>query len=93
MNRKENILNRIATASDLPGEALPGIPLLELAGQHRILIENHKGVIAYGSTEISVKVAYGCISISGCNLELACMSKSQLVINGTISRIELFRGR
>lgn len=93
MNRGEGILNRIAMASDLPGEALPGVPLLELAGEHRVLIENHKGVVAYGQTEISVKVAYGCICIAGCNLELMRMSKSQLVITGTISRIELFRGR
>ena len=93
MKQREKLLQRMALAADLPGEALPGIPLLELAGEQRVLIEHHRGVTAYGREEISVKVSYGCICVSGEGLELARMTKEQLVITGRIDHIQLFRGK
>lgn len=93
MKQREGLLQRMALAADLPGEALPGLPLLELAGEQRVLIERHRGVIAYGREEICVKVSYGCISVTGEGLELARMTKEQLVITGRINGIQLFRGK
>jgi len=93
MKQREKLLHTFAMAADLPGEALPGIPLLELAGEGRVLIENHRGVTAYAREEICVQVQYGCICICGENLSLARMTKEQLVITGRIDRIQLFRGR
>ena len=34
--------------------ALPGVPIVELAGDRRVLIENHRGVTEYGMERICV---------------------------------------
>ena len=65
--------------------------ILEIAGDRRILIENHMGVITYGQEQIIVKVKYGSVSICGCSLEIAHMSKEQLVVLGNIQNILLQR--
>ncbi len=65
--------------------------IIEVAGDRRILIENHLGVITYGQEKIIVKVNYGSVAICGCALEITHMSNEQLVIFGNIQSISLYR--
>ncbi len=90
MDRK-NIFDRLIMGADLPGEALPNLPLVEIMGEHRVLIENHKGVAGYGNTEICVKVKFGFIKVTGEGLALARMTSHQLVITGQIDGVNLCR--
>ena len=90
--KKSNILDRVAIAVDLPGEAIPGQPLIEIAGEGRVLIENHQGVIRYGETEICLRVSYGVVKVIGCGLRLLQMTRQQVIICGRIDGVELCRG-
>ena len=65
--------------------------IMEVAGDNRVLIENHLGILSYGNERINVKVKYGFISICGCNLEMTQMTKEHLVILGKINSISLHR--
>ena len=89
--QKLNWLQRLADRADLPGETLPGVPLLEIAGDCRVLIEQHKGVTQYSKEQICIKVSYGLICICGCGLELIRMSQEQLAITGQIDCVKLQR--
>lgn len=76
---------------DLPGESFPGQVLVEIAGENRVLIENHRGVGAYSPQKIGVKVPYGMIEITGAGLDLRSMTREQLVIAGQIEAVTLKR--
>lgn len=91
MKERRNILQRLADEADLSGEPLPGQPIVEIAGDRRVLIENHFGVKEYSRERISVKVKYGVITVCGCGLELIRMTKEQLVISGRIDAVSLQR--
>lgn len=82
---------RLAEESELAMEPLPGQPIVELAGERRVLIENHCGVKAYGRERILVKVKYGCVCVCGTGLELIHMTREQLVIRGRIDGVTLQR--
>lgn len=86
-------MERLADRADLPGEALPGQPLIEILGEHRVLIEHHSGVTEYGREKIQVKMRYGCLCIYGCGLELARMNSDQLIISGRIDSVSIIRRR
>ena len=58
--------------------------LVELYGNERVLIEEHRGILAYGDEEIRVGTSFGVAVIQGMELRLCCMSRSQLVIRGRI---------
>lgn len=73
-------------------ELIPGEPLLEIAGQCRVLIENHRGIIAYSPNHITVRVKFGTYHIQGCNLKIVKMGKDQLVILGRLETVQLVRG-
>ena len=88
---KQNWIERLAEGMDLVGEPLPGQPVVELLGEHRILIEHHFGVTQYCTDKVCVKVAYGTVTVSGNCLEIRRMTKEQLVIIGRIDQINLHR--
>lgn len=91
MGRGRFLLDRLTEEADLTGEPLPGQPIVEIAGDNRVLIENHFGVKEYGTQRITVKVKYGCVCVSGCGLELQRMTKEQLVIKGRIDCVTVQR--
>lgn len=94
MKQRKNLLERVITAAELEAQLQPKLPIVELAGDKRVLIENHYSVIQYSRQEICVKVSYGCVRILGAGLELTRMSREQLVVTGSICGIELQkRGR
>lgn len=92
MKKSSSLWEKMALAADLPDEPIPGLPLVEIAGNGRVLIENHKGVNEYGRNMIRIKVKYGSVCVCGQNLELARMNKGQLIISGIIESVQLCRG-
>lgn len=92
MKRNPNLLQRLADHTDLTGEPLPAQSVIEIAGDCRVLIENHCGVREYSRECIGVKVKFGVVLVRGCGLELSRMTKEQLVISGKIDGITLQRG-
>lgn len=89
MGKADAFLRRVVQEADTP--PLPGQCLVELAGQQRVLIENHQGVRAYSRECILVKVNFGCVRVWGSCLELAKMTRDQLVILGSIEGVRLLR--
>ncbi|MEE0111513.1 MAG: YabP/YqfC family sporulation protein [Oscillospiraceae bacterium] len=91
MGRGRYFLEQLADEADLGAEPMPGQPIVEIAGERRVLIENHHGVKAYSREKILVKVKYGFVSVCGCGLELVHMTKERLVIRGRIDAVTLQR--
>ena len=86
-----NWVQRLADGADLMGETLPYVPIVEIAGDKRVLIEHHKGMTEYSRERICVKVHYGIVCICGCGLRLSQMTREQLVVSGQIDGIQLYR--
>lgn len=61
--------------------------LLELYGMERVLIEEHRGILAYGAESIRVGTSYGVAVIEGLELRVCCMSRTQIVIRGKIGSV------
>lgn len=93
MGKKRNIFTHMMAQAAIGPEVLPGQPILEIAGEHRVLIENHQGVVSYGKERIVVNVSFGSVCICGCNLQMMHMTKERLVIYGRIDTVGLQRRR
>lgn len=91
VKRTDGLFSRLAADPDLPGELLPGQSLVELTGDNRVLIENHRGVVEYSRCRIGIAVGFGLLQVCGHCLELARMTREMLVITGQVERIELVR--
>lgn len=93
MKNNETIADRISRAANRTKDAFGMQPLIELAGNRRVLIEHHQGITQYGTEKIAISVSYGSVDICGCGLALMHMSNEQLVITGSIHSVHLRVGR
>lgn len=91
MGKTHRFLERLADRAELEMEPMPAQPIVEIAGDQRVLVENHGGVRAYCSERILVNVKYGIVCVCGCGLEMIRMTKEQLVIRGRIDSVSLQR--
>lgn len=91
MRRGHLFLQRLAEEADMDTDSLPHKPIVEIAGDSRVLIENHYGIMGYSRERILVKVKYGCVSVCGCGLEILRMTREQLVVRGRIDGVSLHR--
>ena len=83
-------MRKLSRSRDV-GNKVVVLPLIEILGDQRVLIERHKGVLGYDRQRICIKLSYGIALIHGLNLEITYMSKTQLVISGRIQNVELKR--
>ena len=93
MKHRARFFEAFSQNAELPATAVPGHPLVEIVGEHRVLIENHRGVSAYSCNEVRIKVSYGYLCVCGRNLCLSQMTRHQLVLCGCIESVTLCRGR
>ena len=91
MTQKGHWIQRIVNATQICGEALPHVPIIELAGDKRVLIEHHDGVVEYDTERITILVKYGTVCIQGGDLRLKQMTKEQLVATGRIDSVQIQR--
>lgn len=88
MVRKESILEKTSEILDIPSDILTGFPRIELLGDREMRMENHKGILAYGSEEIHISGGKLVVRVRGSGLELRAMDPAQLLITGHIDGVE-----
>lgn len=71
------------------GQILLKNPLIEILGDHRVLVENHRGLVGYTDDQIIIRVNNGYVFVKGISLKLRLMSKEKLVICGKIHAVQL----
>lgn len=71
------------------GNSLMPRTLAEVYGTHRLLVEEHRGIVSYGTQCIRIAATYGMLVVEGEDLRLCCMSRSQLVVRGKLHAVKM----
>jgi sporulation protein YqfC len=87
--RREGLLERTAALFDLPADVVAGLPRIELTGDSQLRMENHRGILAYGTEEIRISGGKLIVRVVGEALELKAMNPSELLISGRLRAVEL----
>ena len=90
--QKGRLYDRLCQLSASGSGIVPGVPLVEIIADRRVLIENHCGVYRYTRDQICIQTTSGMIQIDGMNLYLEKMTYDQLTIVGKIDSVRLCRG-
>ncbi|GKU23631.1 sporulation protein YqfC [Clostridium folliculivorans] len=75
---KEGLAERL----DLPRDIVLNIPKIVITGDNEIIIENHKGIISFDSSEIKINSKVGTITLDGVNLEILFIGGNTITISG-----------
>lgn len=74
---------------DLPGELVPGVPQMELSGQSRFFMAQHRGVLSYSTELVEIGGGSMVVRLTGRRLQILAMTEQELRIGGVIEKVEL----
>lgn len=80
---KQNIADKL----DLPRDIILNMPKITVTGDNEIIIENHKGVVLFGESQVKINSGVGLISIFGSRFEILFMGGSTITIGGKFKSI------
>ena len=87
MRTIKGLCQDLADRLELPPEALGGALRLTAVDDRRLLIENHRGLLRYGTEEICVAAACGVLYVRGAALDMNAMNGSELLITGRLQSL------
>ncbi|MFA5524825.1 MAG: sporulation protein YqfC [Tissierellales bacterium] len=73
---------------ELPKEIMLDFPKITFIGNLQLYIENHKGIIEYGSLRIRVNTNAGILRVVGKNMVIKTIVMEEIVIVGEIDSLE-----
>ena len=82
--RKRPLADKLA----LPVEIVSGVPRTTISGGSEVLIENHVGLKVYTRQCIEVRTRDGILRVSGDDLELTAMTRTEIVVRGFVVAVE-----
>ena len=92
MGAGRNWGEEIAERFDLPTETLAQVPRVTLSGNRRVVVENHRGLLAYSNEMIDVAGGRLRVRIVGDGLCLRAMDAATPLVTGKIQSLELEEG-
>lgn len=92
MNLYEKLANRLPEVLNIPDQTLPGVPIIELYADRRVLIEGKCAIMQYDCNCIKLRSCSFRVSICGSGLSITELSGEQLIITGTVDCVSVRRG-
>lgn len=81
-------LQRQAQDSLMAEDLTPQLARIEIIGDKRVLVENHRGILEYSDTLMRINCGKMVIHIAGEGLVLKALSLSELAVSGRITGVK-----
>lgn len=82
-------LEKLARRTDLPADILAGTIKVTLTGAERVLVENHRGILAYTDDLVEINGKGTLLRVRGEKLLLRAMDSEMLLVTGKIFGLDL----
>ena len=83
------VFEKLSAHFDLPAEAAAGAARITLSGRQQVLVEHHKGLLAYSEREVEVNCGFLRCRIRGEGLLLRAMTAEMLLVTGTVFGVDV----
>ena len=85
---KESFLEKAARRMDIPSDIMAGQIKIEITGAREIYIQNHQGLLEYGTREIHINCGEMAVKLTGEGFVIRTMTARELRIEGLIFTVE-----
>lgn len=62
---------------------------MEIEGRERAVLTGCRGIVTYAEDHVTLRTAFGEVTVYGQNLEMGCMTVEGATVSGQLRRIEL----
>ena len=91
MERREQMLTRMAEMFDLPSDLVAGLCHAELLGDRQFFLEGHEGSLSYAAEQIDIRAGALIVRVRGQDLMLRSMTENEVRVQGKIESVEYVR--
>lgn len=81
------LMRRMLRSLELPEDVDLSVPRCTLVGRRDLLVENHKGILAYCAESVRLMSAEGDVVITGDALILTEFSRERALVSGRIDAV------
>ncbi|MGQ9512132.1 MAG: sporulation protein YqfC [Thermodesulfitimonas sp.] len=78
----EQFKRKAAAMLELPGEVALNLPRVIITGRIQVIVENHRGIIAYDREGVRLLVEAGEVAVSGRDLVLRSILPDEVIVEG-----------
>lgn len=89
--KKKSIFVKTADMFGIPGDLAAGVYRVTITGGRKVHIENHRGILDYGTENIKVNCGSDIVSVNGSDLEIKAVSAGEMLISGSIFKVSIER--
>lgn len=83
---------RMAGLFELPGDVMMNVSRITLVGGAQMLLENHRGLVAYNPSSITFDLPDGAVTIEGEELSIGTISAEEVTVSGRIVVLRFQQG-
>ena len=91
--KRVRLLEGLASTFELPEDVVLDLTRTTVTGNGHLLIENHKGILAYEAEQIRIRSQQGEILVIGRRLKIDSLFATEIVITGNIDGIQFAKQR
>ena len=88
-NKMDNFKYNVSEALELPKDVVLDLPKIIMTGNIGLTISNHKGIIEYTQEILRINSSIGIIKIWGADMELKTILSEEIIVVGTIEKLEI----
>jgi sporulation protein YqfC len=88
MRMKESFIERAARKMDIPPDLAAGAPKIIIHGYREIYIENHQGLLEYGTREVHINGGEAILKLLGEGFHIRAMTANELRLEGLLFKVE-----
>lgn len=81
------LLRRLTQTFDLPQDLVFDLPRITVVGGLQMTIENHRGLVEFSSTRVTVATARGRVVIAGEELRIGVVHDEEITVTGQLGSI------
>jgi len=85
--QKAGLIKRFSQAFELPGDVVLNVPRVTIVGNAVVTIENHRGLVRYDPSSITIGAGGFQIVIEGESMVIGIVEAETITIRGTITRV------
>lgn len=85
---KKSISEIASDKLGIPKDVIMNLPCITVSGDREIYIENHKGLLGYTDTQISVSTHIGIVTIQGKDLCIERIRLEDILVSGRFSCVK-----
>lgn len=85
----DKLRQKVAQTLELPKETVMDVPKIIIIGNIQLNVENHRGIIEYGCSNIRINTSIGVLKILGTNMIIKSIVPDEIIVEGDIENIDI----